>query len=158
MRVDIGNTEDVCRARTRNSTSRLLTRLLENHDYSIVPPEGWAPKAERPFKEPTFWIVDEVEIKTGVPSIESIKRAACEHFRITLADFLSSRRTDNLVVPRQIAMYLAKTLTSRSLPDIGRRLGGRDHSTVLWAVRKMAHLAQTDWMIAYDIAQVEARL
>jgi chromosomal replication initiator protein len=64
---------------------------------------------------------------------------------------LSSRRTANVVRPRQIAMYLAKTLTLRSLPEIGRRFGGRDHTTVLHAVRKIEHLADTDKVLADEI-------
>jgi chromosomal replication initiator protein len=63
---------------------------------------------------------------------------------VTRADLLSSRRTAVVVKPRQIAMYLAKTLTLRSLPEIGRRFGGRDHTTVLHAVRKIESLSHAD--------------
>jgi chromosomal replication initiator protein len=72
--------------------------------------------------------------------IEDIqKRVAC-HYSVSRADLLSSRRTAAVVMPRQIAMYLAKSLTLRSLPEIGRRFGGRDHTTVLHAVRKIEKL------------------
>ena len=64
---------------------------------------------------------------------------------------LSSRRTANVVRPRQIAMYLAKTLTLRSLPEIGRRFGGRDHTTVLHAVRKIESLVGNDNVLAEEI-------
>jgi chromosomal replication initiator protein len=64
---------------------------------------------------------------------------------------LSSRRTANVVRPRQIAMYLAKTLTLRSLPEIGRRFGGRDHTTVLHAVRKIETLADGDKALSEEI-------
>ena len=62
------------------------------------------------------------------------------HYNVSKADLLSSRRTRTIVRPRQIAMYLAKVLTPRSLPEIGRRFGGRDHTTVLHAVRKIEGL------------------
>ena len=61
-------------------------------------------------------------------------------YNVSRSDLLSSRRTANVVRPRQVAMYLAKTLTLRSLPEIGRRFGGRDHTTVLHAVRKIEAL------------------
>jgi chromosomal replication initiator protein len=70
------------------------------------------------------------------------------HFNVSRAEILSSRRTANVVRPRQIAMYLAKTLTLRSLPEIGRRFGGRDHTTVLHAVRKIEELASKDRNLA----------
>ena len=76
--------------------------------------------------------------------IEDIQKLVASHYSVTRADILSSRRTATVVKPRQIAMYLAKTLTLRSLPEIGRRFGGRDHTTVLHAVRKIEGLSQAD--------------
>ena len=69
--------------------------------------------------------------------IEDIQKLVATHYNVSRADILSSRRTANVVRPRQIAMYLSKVLTLRSLPEIGRRFGGRDHTTVLHAVRKI---------------------
>ena len=69
--------------------------------------------------------------------IEDIQRIVARQYNVSRSDLLSSRRTANVVRPRQVAMYLAKTLTLRSLPEIGRRFGGRDHTTVLHAVRKI---------------------
>jgi chromosomal replication initiator protein len=71
---------------------------------------------------------------------------------------LSSRRTANVVRPRQIAMYLAKTLTLRSLPEIGRRFGGRDHTTVLHAVRKIEGLIGKDNALAAEIESLKSQL
>ena len=76
--------------------------------------------------------------------IEDIQRATALQFGLTKTDLLSKRRTKQIVGPRQIAMYLSKTMTVRSLPDIGRRFGGRDHTTVLHAVRKIEKELQTD--------------
>ncbi|MBV6659039.1 MAG: chromosomal replication initiator protein DnaA [Devosiaceae bacterium] len=76
--------------------------------------------------------------------IEDIQRATALQFGLTKTDLLSQRRTKQIVGPRQIAMYLAKVMTVRSLPDIGRRFGGRDHTTVLHAVRKIERELETD--------------
>ncbi len=76
--------------------------------------------------------------------IEDIQKLVASHYSVTRADILSSRRTATVVKPRQVAMYLAKALTLRSLPEIGRRFGGRDHTTVLHAVRKIEGLSSSD--------------
>jgi chromosomal replication initiator protein len=83
--------------------------------------------------------------------IEDIQRTVARQYNVSRSDLLSSRRTANVVRPRQIAMYLAKTLTLRSLPEIGRRFGGRDHTTVLHAVRKIEGLVDTDSALAEEI-------
>jgi chromosomal replication initiator protein len=83
--------------------------------------------------------------------IEDIQRMVARQYNVSRADLLSSRRTANVVRPRQIAMYLAKALTLRSLPEIGRRFGGRDHTTVLHAVRKIETLASNDTALAEEI-------
>jgi chromosomal replication initiator protein len=83
--------------------------------------------------------------------IEDIQRVAARHYNVSRADILSSRRTATVVRPRQIAMYLSKVLTLRSLPEIGRRFGGRDHTTVLHAVRKIESLLSSDHALAEDI-------
>jgi chromosomal replication initiator protein len=83
--------------------------------------------------------------------IEDIQRTVARHYNVSRSDMLSSRRTANVVRPRQIAMYLAKTLTLRSLPEIGRRFGGRDHTTVLHAVRKIENLVGNDVGLAEEI-------
>ena len=83
--------------------------------------------------------------------IEEIQRIVARQYNVSRADLLSSRRTANVVRPRQIAMFLAKTLTLRSLPEIGRRFGGRDHTTVLHAVRKIESLVGNDNVLAEEI-------
>ncbi|MGB0084756.1 MAG: chromosomal replication initiator protein DnaA [Rhodomicrobiaceae bacterium] len=76
--------------------------------------------------------------------IDDILRVVMKHFAVNRGDLLSSRRNRSIVRPRQIGMYLAKSLTARSLPEIGRRFGGRDHTTVLHAIRKIESLLQDD--------------
>ena len=73
-------------------------------------------------------------------TIDEIIRKVADHYNLRMSDLLSARRARQVARPRQVAMYLAKTLTSRSLPDIGRRFGGRDHTTVIHAVRKIEEL------------------
>jgi|SRR3989338_893327 len=90
--------------------------------------------------------------------VEDIQRVVCHQYNISRSDMLSARRTANIVRPRQIAMYLAKTLTLRSLPEIGRRFGGRDHTTVLHAVRKIEGLVGSDMALAEDIEVLKRQL
>lgn len=84
-------------------------------------------------------------------TIDCIQKKTCEHYGIKMADLNGARRSRNLVRPRQIAMYLCKKLTTRSLPDIGRSFGGRDHTTVLHAVSKVEELMRDDAAMAEDI-------
>ena len=90
--------------------------------------------------------------------IEDIQRVVARQYNVSRADLLSSRRTANVVRPRQVAMYLAKILTLRSLPEIGRRFGGRDHTTVLHAVRKIENLAGSDSALAEEIESLKRQL
>jgi len=120
-----------------------MTRLLAHNQLS-----------NRPV---TIELADEVIRDLVRPSdprrirVEDILRIVAKHYGVTRSDLLSSRRTANVVRPRQIAMYLAKTLTLRSLPEIGRRFGGRDHTTVLHAVRKIDALIVTDKVLAEEV-------
>jgi chromosomal replication initiator protein len=88
----------------------------------------------------------------GRIKIDDILKIVGRHYNVAKADLLSPRRSRTVVVPRQIGMYLAKKLTSRSLPEIGRRFGGRDHSTVLHAVRKIDEQVRVDEKLAKDVA------
>ncbi|WP_127145201.1 chromosomal replication initiator protein DnaA [Pelagibacterium montanilacus] len=90
--------------------------------------------------------------------IEDILKIVSRHFKVPRTDLLSSRRSRDVVRPRQIAMYLAKALTSRSLPEIGRRFGGRDHTTVLHSVRKIEQLMSQDGELTQDIELLKRML
>jgi len=85
-------------------------------------------------------------------SIEEIQRKVAEHYNLRLTDMVSARRARNVARPRQVAMYLAKQLTQRSLPEIGRRFGNRDHTTVMHAVSRVAELIGQDAAFAEDVA------
>nr|WP_040566018.1 chromosomal replication initiator protein DnaA [Magnetospirillum molischianum] len=84
-------------------------------------------------------------------TIEEIQKKVAEHFNIKLAEMSSARRSRQVARPRQVAMYLAKQLTSRSLPEIGRKFGGRDHTTVMHAVKKVEELKEADHSFAEDV-------
>lgn len=83
--------------------------------------------------------------------IEDIQRVVARHYNVSRQELVSNRRTRVIVKPRQIAMYLAKTLTPRSFPEIGRRFGGRDHTTVLHAVRKIEELISGDQKLSQEL-------
>jgi chromosomal replication initiator protein len=90
--------------------------------------------------------------------IEDIQKLVASHYSVSRADILSSRRTAVVVKPRQVAMFLAKTLTMRSLPEIGRRFGGRDHTTVLHAVRKIEALTANDGALRDELELLKRML
>ncbi|MBC6496947.1 MAG: chromosomal replication initiator protein DnaA [Alphaproteobacteria bacterium GM7ARS4] len=91
-------------------------------------------------------------------SVEQIQKVVCNHYNIKMADMVSSRRAQDVVRPRQVAMYLAKAMTSRSLPDIGRQFGKRDHTTVLHAVRKIDILCKKDSALQEDVTMLRRKL
>jgi chromosomal replication initiator protein len=84
-------------------------------------------------------------------TIDEIQKRVAEHYNIRLADMHSARRARAVARPRQVAMYLCKQLTPRSLPEIGRKFGGRDHTTVMHAVRKIEELRASDRTLAEDV-------
>ncbi|MGA9659481.1 MAG: chromosomal replication initiator protein DnaA [Asticcacaulis sp.] len=91
-------------------------------------------------------------------TVDEIQKLVSEHFGLKQADLLSERRTRAIARPRQVAMWLCKQHTTRSYPDIGRRFGGRDHTTVLHAVKKVEELLQADDQIARDVEALTRKL
>jgi len=91
-------------------------------------------------------------------TVDRIQRAVCEVFSVTPTDMVSKRRARVIARPRQVAMYLCKRLTKRSLPDIGRRFGGRDHTTVMHAVKRIDQLRADDASFNAQIEAVETLL
>ena len=92
--------------------------------------------------------------RSGEPKrvrIEDIQKIVARHYNVSKTELLSNRRTRTIVKPRQVAMYLSKVMTPRSLPEIGRRFGGRDHTTVLHAVRKIEDLSGSDNTLAQEL-------
>lgn len=100
---------------------------------------------------------------TGSPEpkrikVEEIQRVVARHYNVSRVDIISARRTADVVRPRQVAMYLVKVLTPLSLPAIGRRFGGRDHTTVLHAVRKIENLVNNDSVLAENVEILKHQL
>ncbi len=91
-------------------------------------------------------------------TIDDIQKATADHYGMKQADLLSERRNRAVARPRQAAMWLAKQLTTRSLPDIGRRFGGRDHTTVLHAVRRIEALRAEDNVLSHDLETITRKL
>jgi chromosomal replication initiator protein len=91
-------------------------------------------------------------------SIQEIQKKVCEHYNIRVAEMSSARRARNIARPRQVAMYLAKQLTSKSLPDIGRHFGDRDHTTVMHAVNRVTELIGQDNSFAEDVELLKRML
>ena len=84
-------------------------------------------------------------------TIDQIQKKVAEHFNVKISDMHSARRSRTIARPRQIAMFLAKNLTTRSLPEIGRKFGGRDHTTVIHAIKKVKELVKNDSSLSEDI-------
>ena len=91
-------------------------------------------------------------------TVDKIQRTVASAFNITLDDLVSKRRARAIARPRQVAMYLCKRLTTRSLPDIGRRFGGKDHTTVMHAVKRVTELRQTDEQFHNKVGEIESLL
>jgi len=91
-------------------------------------------------------------------SIDEIQKRVAEHYRIRPSEMTSARRAREVARPRQVAMYLAKRLTPRSLPEIGRRFGGRDHTTVMHAVKRIESLRAEDAELDGDLVLLTRRL
>ena len=96
-------------------------------------------------------LADILRISQRKVTIEEIMRKVADHYNLRMTDLISSRRARMISRPRQVAMFLSKTLTSKSLPEIGRRFGGRDHTTVIHAVRKIEELKLIDSQIAEEV-------
>ena len=93
---------------------------------------------------------DLLSIQNQQISIENIQKTAAEYYKVKVSDLLSKRRTRSIARPRQMAMALAKELTNHSLPEIADHFGGRDHTTVIHACRKIKELITTDSALADD--------
>jgi chromosomal replication initiation ATPase DnaA len=117
--------------------------------------------ATRAAREATIAARIQAILEGGCPApvkVSEVVQAVCLHFRITRAAIDSHRRTRPLVRPRQVAYFLAKELTTASLPEIGRRIGGKDHTSVLAGARRIASLIEAGDPIAKDVRAIRAML
>jgi len=91
-------------------------------------------------------------------SIDRIQRTVSERFGLSLEELCGDRRSQNIVYPRQVAMYLSRELTDASLPKIGKEFGGRDHTTVIHATSKIARLIREDRTVYNLVQELTARI
>lgn len=101
---------------------------------------------------------DLLSASTGQITVELIQKTVADYYKIKVSDMYSKRRPSNIAAPRQVAMYLAKEMTQKSLPEIGELFGGRDHTTVLHAVRKIAEVRSKDAVLNHALHVLEQTL
>lgn len=144
------------RKQNEKCSGKFLKMLQAVHGHEL--PEPPAPPLP-PIPDTVIAKAVKIAFPNYLSRVEAIQRATLTQYPdMTLAELRSPRRTAKVVRARQIAMYLAKKLTEQSLPEIGRRFGGRDHTTVLHAVRKMEVLAVSDQSIADEIERIKERI
>lgn len=107
---------------------------------------------------PYHWLGIEAEQPSKRLAVSAIQAAVAKHFTIPLAEMTSDRRFRAVARPRQVAMYLSSLLTGRSLPDIGQRFGGRDHTTVIHAIKQIEKLRAVDQEIDDAVMGIMAGL
>ena len=121
-------------------------------------PQEWAARQRQRY-QPWFAIEEEIDPPAVVrPTIGLVQRKCCVHFDISLTAMCSPSRMGNVVRARQVAMFLVKELTLKSLPEIGRKFGDRDHTTVLHAVRKITRLESEDNDLAEELVTLREQI
>ncbi|UQD69227.1 hypothetical protein JEY40_24745 [Bradyrhizobium japonicum] len=162
--------QETMRARNMRACDALLSRLVRFHGDAFVKvepvivieaapePVPVAPAALELTIPPLAECVTELEEQgPRKPTIKEIRKCVSRHFKISLDDMDSQRRLAGIVLPRQVSHYLAKKLTKHSLPEIGRRCGGKDHTTILNSVKKITARMQSNPKLAETIATLEAQ-
>lgn len=111
-----------------------------------------APRCDWPCKvEPCF-------AETTRATVGIVQRTVCDYFGVSYRDLVSARRTGDIVIPRQVAIYLARKMTGKSLPLIANSFGGRDHTTALYAVRKISSLRESDLSFASTVHSLKCEI
>ena len=129
----------------------LMNILKNNHEYFM---KMALKEAKSAYEEEEIPIGAVVVHNNKVISIDKIQNVTSNFFSINLQEMLSQRRSRPLARPRQIAMYLAKKLTTRSLPEIGRKFANRDHTTVIHAVKTIEKLSQDNSLMKKNIDEI----
>lgn len=142
------------------------TYFIKNTPFGVKKINPMKPvKARKPIVESDWWhrmwFYDLVNFTPRAPSrltIAMVLDAVSNHYALSKTEIISARRTFDIVRPRQVAYYLAKKLTGRTLQEIGRRLGGRDHTSCLSGIRKIEKLRQSDEKLEADLHAIAAAL
>ncbi len=148
--------EDVAVFLANKITSNI--RELEGALNRLAVQADMAGKSETTLEAATDILSDVLRSYERRITIDEIQRKVAEHYTLRLDDMFSARRSRNVARPRQVAMYLCKKLTPRSLPEIGRKFGGRDHTTVMHAVRKVEELVGGDIAFADEVKILTRKL
>lgn len=152
-------------ARSAHTAARMADMVealnVEIEAPPSVPGETWEERQARLHSLPTdrsawFAIVDDVDPKPRTPRIEDIQVACAKHYQVRREDIVSARRTAIIVRPRQVGYYLSKMLTPKSYPEIGKRFGNRDHTSVLSGFRKIDRLRKVDPALELDLHTIAA--
>lgn len=140
--------------------SELMKRAFaaEKSSAPKPPPPATPPRRPDPLPPAIPPIVGETKIVPHQPTVREIVVAVCAHYETCHVDVLSKRRPGSVVKARHMAMFLARKHTLKSLPDIGRRMGNKDHTTVIHAINKINKLLSIDVALAADIAAIEAKI
>lgn len=137
-----------------------------DHNWMIpryLPSAGW-PETMLAKHRPGKIFIQDPEIDDPAPrpkrypSIKEIITAVAEHYDINIISLISQRRTKDVVRPRQVAMYLAREMTPRSLPEIGDRFDGRDHTTILHGVRVIERMLKSNTPLQADVIAIRERI
>lgn len=152
----------------RWGSSKLLARLKEAHGAPVLQPEpdivdivpAVVRKSEAPETKAEARFIRYLSDEAGrkIPTVHEIKHVIAEHFGITTTNIDSQSRAWKFCLPRQISYYLSRELTLRSLPDVARRHGGRDHTSALSGIKKIERLLKTDMQLAKTVGELRARL
>src|SRR5512139_1062166 len=137
-------------------TNRTVSKLVEANLLPKKQPEIIVPPVT--YFYPGFWMWELISLPATMPiTIANIQSVTASVFNIPAIEIRSQRRTSDVVLPRHVAMYLCKEMTEHSLPKIGRLFGGKDHTTVLHAVTKIAGMIETDADLARKVEGIKAR-
>lgn len=153
MRGNIGETESEGRDQIREATEGLLAQLIEHHNFDVP--------CQFITKRQVVKIIEEhppetevevciLPIPEGRITVSGIKHVVSRHFGISHSDLISERRDHKVLRPRMVAIYLSKLFTTHSLPALGKFFGGRDHTTILHAVRRMEGLIVSNDPLSRD--------
>lgn len=156
FKTDVDELDRAIRKYNAVCSGKLLQALRANHGepVEVIEPEEEPEPTQIPDPIPNL----PVPPPLSGNKVEQIKRIVCRRYNLTKEAIDSHGRTMKLVLPRQIAMYLARKLTNYSLNEIGRRFGGRDHATIHYAFHKVEGLVATDEKLAAQIAEMQAEL
>lgn len=143
----------IWRAKTARRTGKNIP--IRDLNKTVTIPVMYAKADPKPVVPPNRY---EVRIRQGYPSVDAIIRATAEHYEVSIEDMISNRRTQRLVRPRQVVMYIARKYTPHSFPHISSRLGGRDHTTAMHGYAKILSLIDSDNGLCADIEAIKQKL